>query len=828
MHYIKPGILCVFLCLFSSFVHGQSKPVPKNAADTTPIKVDSLRAAIVTATLRPYMKGDTLEYNTDHLLLQRNAVVEDLLKRLPGLQIDPDGTITYNGEKIQHLLVDGEDIFGDDPTMVTRNFNASKIARVQVLDRKSDQAIFTGIDDGQRTKTLNLVMKDDARNGYFGKVEGGGSTDGYYNANAALAAFRDKEQFTALGIAANTGVTGFSNAGSGAAVNFMNGNADALDASAGIGIPQFEAAALHYANTWPGRGNHLTANYQFSHYYTQPQTFSQTLQTEPGSEYRQKQSTRSTNRQDQHWLYSIYDWAPSDRSAFKVTFHFSNSAGDNQYGATGSSSFNDTLVNSSLRTINDKVTRMNIGGVLSWRLQIGKLADRVFSVNAGATKVDIATKGYLYSLNQFYDANGLVQSMDTVDQRKQIASHNINIIGSINYTEPLWNGAILGASYGMSHTSDDPLQTTFDQGDGKYTEVVDSLSSHFETQNVSQRATLNLQGKGRRVNYTIGGDWIGYSYSQRDVIGDFMMHLHYSNWAPRAMLNYTLNKTTYLSFDYMASTQQPSISQLTPVTNNNDPLHINLGNHNLKPGFNQNFRLDFRHFRTWLVNVSLNLGLISNSIGMKTITDSLGRQISQPVNVDGAKSAGANLSLARRILGFDAGFHASATYARSVSYINADLSRNDAYTGGGGFSVNRYVQDKYSLQLNTNFVYFDQISSINAAAPVRYWTQTHAGAVTLYLIRDLEINTNAVYTWQQKTSAFSANTSVVLWNAYVSRNFLHGKLVGRFQLNNILDANAGINRSNTGNINTQSFTNILGRYWMLSAIYHFDKKFKKK
>ena len=138
------------------------------------------------------------------------------------------------------------------------------------------------------------------------------------------------------------------------------------------------------------------------------------------------------------------------------------------------------------------------------------------------------------------------------------------------------------------------------------------------------------------------------------------------------------------------------------------------------------------------------------------------------------------------------------------------------------------MQDKYSLQLNTNFTYFDQVSSINATAPVRYWTQAHTGTVALYFIRDFEVNTSAVYTWQQKTSAFSANTSVLLWNAYISRNFLHGKLAARFQLNNILDANAGISRTNTGNINSQSSTNILGRYWMVSVVYHFDKKFKKK
>src|SRR6185437_1226188 len=156
-------------------------------------------------------------------------------RRLPGLQISPDGTITYNGDKIEHLLVDGEDIFGSDPTTVTRNFDASKIARVEILDRKSDQAIFTGIDDGTRTRTLNLVLKPTAKDGYFGKVDAGGNTDGFYNVDGVVGSFENKEKFTVLGLASNTGILGFTNneGNSPASVNFSNVNADPLYASAG-------------------------------------------------------------------------------------------------------------------------------------------------------------------------------------------------------------------------------------------------------------------------------------------------------------------------------------------------------------------------------------------------------------------------------------------------------------------------------------------------------------------------------------------------------------------------------------------------------------------
>ena len=312
----------MLFCLGGSFVYGQGKILPDNQKDTLPIKVDSLKPAIVTAAFRPHLKGDTIEYNVEHMTMQPNAMVEELLRRLPGLQIDINGNITYNGEKIEHLLVDGQDIFGSSPTLVTRNFDASKIALVQILNRKSDDAVFTGIDDGTRTKTLNLVLKESAKNGYFGKVEVGGSADQYYDANGALAAFRNKEQFTAIGMTANTGVLEANT--DGAEIRFLYGISDPLGASAGTGIPRFSAAALHYANTWNGVGDHAEGNYQYSHFFTRPVTLTQSFQTEADSIYGQNQQSQSVNRSSQQSGDAKYEWTPNANSELRFIFRGSS------------------------------------------------------------------------------------------------------------------------------------------------------------------------------------------------------------------------------------------------------------------------------------------------------------------------------------------------------------------------------------------------------------------------------------------------------------------------------------------------------------------------
>jgi len=761
--------------------------------------------------------------------MQANAVVEDLLRRLPGLHVDPDGSVIYNGEKIEHILVDGVDIFGSDPTMVTRNFDAAKIAKVEILERKTERTMMTGVDDGTRTKTLNLVLKEGARSGYFGKIQVGGDANGYYMVNGSLAAFRNKEQFTAVGLAANTGITYLMNdPGSGSeGINFVGGSADVMGASAGLGIPRLDGVTSHYANTWNQLRNQCSADFQYSHYETDPVTVTQTIQTQPDSTYGQSQQSKSHNLQSQSWAYAMYDWVLSARQEARFVFHGSKTQGENKYDAIGSSIFNGTLVNRSERIIRDAVAGGDLGGNAWWRVKIGKGVSRIFSVSAEATQTDNTTNGYLYSTDEFYQPSGLVQSIDTADQRKVIRNRFLSFGGTLNYTEPIRKVALLGLSYGTHYTVNEPLQATYGFDEGKYLELVDSLSGNFRTAAIEQRAIISLQGKSGSFSYAIGTDWVGYIFWQRNIIADSTFRINNNNWAPRVLFNYTPNPSTYIDFYYGTSVQQPGIAQLTPITNNNDPLHVILGNPSLRPAFNQSFVFDFRYLKTWMVNIGLKMNLANNDFTTKVTTDSLGRQISQPVNVDGNRAASVNFSMGRKILGIELGWRTTGSYTRSVSYINAASSRNDAYMLGFGLNLNKFVDRKYSAQVGTTVGYFDQISSINTFAPVRYWTQKHQGSVAIYLIPGFEIGTSAIYTWQEKASAFNENTSVLLWNGYMAKNLLHNKLVVRFQFNNLLNTNAGISRTNTENVNTQSSTNILGRYWMVSAVYHFDKKFKK-
>jgi hypothetical protein len=226
------------------------------------------------------IKGDTTEFNASAYAIQPNAKVEDLLKQLPGIQVDKDGKITAEGQEVKKVLVDGEEFFGDDPTLVTKNIRADMVDKVQLYDKKSDQATFTGIDDGQKTKTINIKLKEDKKNGYFGKVEAGDGTDGYYEGQLLFNEFKAKQKFSTYLTIGNNGKIGLGwqdsqkygssdnmEFGDNGEIYIMgSGNGDGLDSFdgqySGQGIPLARNGGLHYDSKWDGDKQSINANYK--------------------------------------------------------------------------------------------------------------------------------------------------------------------------------------------------------------------------------------------------------------------------------------------------------------------------------------------------------------------------------------------------------------------------------------------------------------------------------------------------------------------------------------------------------------------------------------
>jgi len=794
-------------------------------------KAQELAAVTVTPREIPTrLHGDTIEFNTAHLKMRANATVEELLTRLPGVQVDQNGVITVNGKKIDRLLVDGEDIFSKDPAIITRNFNAELIAKVQVLDKKSRQSEFTGIDDGRRSKTLNLTLKEEEKRGYFLKAEVGDGAQGYHNINGLIGSFKDRRQLTALSMKVNTGISGFSGSvgDMGSDLNIGNDVGDPLGASAGGGIPQTTGLGIHYSDRWNAAGDHAAGNYAYGEVVAQPYAATITRQVLTDSVYINYQKMSSINRSRQHALAGDCDYAPDSVSAFHFSLGGGDAAGQNKLISSSSSSFNDALVNSSLRTIRSEVKNRSISGGVMWRRQGRKEKGRIFALIARMSAYDNNANGFLYALNNYYHNNGALPGADTVDQRKEISGNGFSMTGNISYTEPFWKNFILGLSYGVTYDRSRSLFATYNKGDGKYEDHIDSLSNHYQSNVITQHVAINVQRQYKKLDYAIGGNVGYYSNRQLDLLNKPGLNYQYFTIGPHMNIGCNFDSYSNFKFSYGVNTEQPSPQQLQPIQNNNDPLHITLGNSSLHTGFSHNFTIAYNNVKSFIKYLNLTYRLTTNVISNRTMTDSLGRQISQAVNVGESQNLNYYAGFSQKIKSIDlnVGVSNDFYYSRNQNYVNQYLNKNDNYFAGGGVNLDKFVADKYKFILSFTLNYAYLRSSINPSGTTHYWTQSHNTQLSIYPLPGWEVGANANYFWRQRLGSLDKHTSILVWNAFINKDFFKNHLVIKWQINDLLNRNIGSSRIISTNQVIESTFNTIGRYWMISASWRFKHQRK--
>src|SRR5260221_4160282 len=339
------------------------------------------------------LKGDTTEFNADSFRTQHNATVEDLLKKLPGIQVDKNGKITAQGEAVKKVLVDGEEFFGDDPTLVTQNLRADMVDKVQVYDKKSDQAAFTGIDDGQRDKTINLKLKDGKKNGYFGRATAGAGTDGYHDYELMANYFRKKEKLAVYGIVSNTGETGFSwnerdNYGQSFAGNvdvdentgflsYTGPARDDLDSWSGQyegqGYPSVKTGGLHYNNKWNDDQQALNGNYKYMQLNVNGNSTTNSQYILPDTLYYNNQRQSFNDQIIRHSFSGVYDYKFDSSSSLKI-----QADGGTDHKTTNNVYHSEALaIDSSLVNQNDRTTSTAgdnhvVNSNLLWRKKLPK------------------------------------------------------------------------------------------------------------------------------------------------------------------------------------------------------------------------------------------------------------------------------------------------------------------------------------------------------------------------------------------------------------------------------------------------------------------------
>ncbi|MCU0381073.1 MAG: TonB-dependent receptor family protein [Chitinophagaceae bacterium] len=758
-------------------------------------------------------KGDTMVFKADSFKVKPGASVEDLLKQMPGFQIDRNGQITAQGERVQKVLVDGEEFFSDDPTIATKNLMANMVDDVEVFNKKSEQSEFTGIDDGSKTKTINLKLKEDKKNGYFGKLEAGSDMNRYWNNSAMGNYFKGKKKITGYGIMSNNGKTGLNwqdnmNYGGlggggletgvsddgGMYISFNN-NGDEFSNSnfQGEGLPKSWSLGVNFADKWDRDAKHLNGNVRYNKLNNNADIKNRTQYILPDTTFFQDQDNQVFQSRERTRAEGLYDVKLDSSSSLKVTVAGSmgQSTLNNRF-QTASLSEDNKLVNSSLRNTTNEGEQEQFSSTAIYRKKFRK---------AGHTLSAQIRQDY----------------------------------GTLSYTHPLSTRSYLEFNYGLAVRKNFSDRRTLEKADPnaeKYDQEVGGLSNTFDYTGIENSGGINYRfNKAKKLSLTVGASVAGNTLEQQDLRRDTSLTLRFVNFFPRANANFTLKKNKNLRISYSGRTQQPSIEQLQPVIDNNDPLNIAIGNPDLQVAVAHNLNLNFGGYDFLSESgfwSSVSTDITQHAFSTRDFVDSLGRRVFQAINVKGVYNVNAYLNYNFRIKKkWGVSINVDGNYGQNVNEVNGVENQIRNGNIGGGFYLNRTVEKKYNFWTFYNFSQNFSSSSIQEDLNANYWTQTFGGEYTIQLPWRLEYGGEISANFRQKTEIFPDNNNAILVNQWIDRKM--GKEDAfRFRIYafDVFNQNIGFRRTINTNLVSERTYNTVNRYLMFSLLWNFSKNAK--
>ncbi len=820
-------------------------------------KGHDLQAVVVTAS-PIIIKKDTVVYNAGSFSTKPDANVEDLLKKLPGVDVDQSGNIKAQGETVQRVLVNGKRFFGDDPKMATQNLPPDVVDRIEVFDDLSDQSAFTGFDDGTRVKTINIITKKNKNKGYFGKATVGAGNKGLYEGGVTANRFNDNQQITFVAQGNNTnqqlftvqdilGTTGNNNSrgyaggqggGGGSRGNSAStsgGGYGGMSSTRGFvqgvngmsgnnGITTTWAAGLNYRDDW-GKKTTVAGSYFYNNLAVlqNQQSTTQNLFESDSSTFNNQvlaSTSRNINQRINFNIETQFDSATSMIIRPNISYQTANLSSqtntnitDNNFKQLSNSVADNTSYNDGYNG--------NIDMLLRHRF---KKTGRTISLDENVTGNSNDSKGYNFSVvndssgaditNQYYISNAKGHGFST----------------TLAYTEPIKKNQLIQFTYNNSYTKNDAGRQTFnyDSASKTYISIDTALTNTYENTYISNRGTLDYLVRSNKINLDLGSGVQFGKLSSLNESKDSLLTQNFVNFYPTANLSYRISTSKNLRINYSGRTTQPTIQQLQPVLNNTDPLNIQLGNPDLKQEFTNTLRFlytsfDRVHFRNMFA--SINASEISNDIVNSTTILSNGAQILKPVNLNGAYNLSGffNYGFPINKPKMNLNFTTNLSFAQSPSLVNGEknITRNSAL--GESFKLTTNLKKDFDLNLSVTPTYNIASYSLQPTENANYFSQTLSAEPTYYSSNGWIISSTFNLT-SYSGRAPGYNTSVPLWNAYIAKQFLKNKSGElRFFVFDILNQNVSIVRNVTENYIQDVQTKVLTRYFLVSFIYNLRK-----
>ncbi|MEJ6583894.1 MAG: TonB-dependent receptor [Crocinitomicaceae bacterium] len=630
-------------------------------------KSQELEEVIIYANKNPiYYRGDTLVYVADSFKVHEGAVVEDLLKKLPGLSVDKEGKITSQGQAIDQVLVDGDEFFGSDPTIATKNLAADGIKTVELYEKENDQGI-GGSDD--KIKVLDLRLKDSAKKGYFGRVSGASDfaltpinnkigTNPFYEGEMLLSRFDGSQKVSVFALATNTPRSSF---GRGDLNKFGLGNEKGANsmpwednASNTSGIPQtFKAGAYFTDKIGKNKGAKIGFNY--SYYNTQLEAISASRSQYylTDTTYFTDDSTRNFSRNESHNVNFSFK-APLDSLTtleIKPSFSYDIARDDN---ADLTTFINGNDVQSLQTSVgnNNKSEGLGLSGMARINRKFKK-KKRELEVRYDVDFSDNKTDGNLNTTTRIF-----VPLYDSiVDQRKDNNNSSQNHYATVTYIEPIAKKLKLEFQYLYEFGISKQSKETYDFNNNEYNSFRTDLSNSFESTRQQHRGGIELIFQTSKHTIQGGAKVRNIDIDNDNLITGVQTPQNFNNVLPTFRYEYKPSVSKRFSIDYSTSSSQPSINDLQPVPDNSNPNRIAIGNPDLTPNYAHNIRVNFNTWQAMTgryVYAGGLLNLTEDGFTNSTVYDNFGRAVSQTVNTDGTMYAvvfaGAGLPLYKQII----------------------------------------------------------------------------------------------------------------------------------------------------------------------------------
>lgn len=794
----------------------------------------TLDAVTVTGIRTPVkVMEDTIEFNADTYKVQPNAVVEDLLKRLPGVEVSSDGKITSNGKEVTKILVDGKEFFSDDPKVASKNLPVNMVDKLQIVDRKSDLARITGVDDGEEETVINLTVKKGMKNGWFGSAEAGYGTDDRYMGSFNVNRFWNDNQITLLGGINNINEPGFTDGASGRFRRFGGDNgittSRALGLNFNVGNKEIFRVGgdVMYSNTSIRTRSTTDRQYLFadSTSYVNSGKYS----------YDKGHNVRADFR---------IQWNPDSLNTLEVRprmMYNSSDALSVDSSLTRAGDIDLTRVTQSRNRSTSDGTSWEFGLSVIYNHKFASRPGRSFSVHLEGSTSNVRENEDSYSWNRFFL---LDDKTDVYDQYANNHTWNKTLSARLSWTEPLGNvrnGNFLTFSYRWRYRWNNADRLTYDRPvswPGGYDndpligdELVwnQELSNSFRNNYMSQDIRAGFRHVSRLWTIDAGLSVVPQMSSSHDLIDNArdIPTRHTLNIAPYLRYRWKFSKQRTLNLDYRGRSSQPSMSQLQPVADKSDPLRIVVGNPSLDPTFTHNIRLRFQDFnadaqRSIMAMAFANI--TQNSIVSNTTYDATtGGQTTTYNNVNGVWSAMAMgmYSQPLRNRSFVFNTHLGTRLNHNVGFNNG--LRNTSMTFDVMISPSlAWRPENIELELRPRYNFQSTRNSVQSGSN----RNVHGYGFSLYgsyytpfgVVLTTDLNYDA-------TSGYSAgyDRNEWMWNASIAYQFLRDRSATiTLKAYDLLHQKSNISRNVTANYIDDSSYNSLTRYFMVTFSYKFN------